>query len=51
MESKKFITASDLQWETFGPGLQRMILGYTDDLMVVRVKFEKDGIAAMHALK
>lgn len=49
MESKKFITAADLQWETFGPGLQRMILGYTDDLMVVRVKFEKDGIAAMHA--
>lgn len=21
MESKKFITAADLQWETFGPGI------------------------------
>ena len=49
MESKKFISAADLQWEPFGPGLERMILGYSDDLMVVRVKFEKDGIAAMHA--
>lgn len=49
MESQKFIEAADLQWEQFGPGLYRMILGYTDDLMVVRVKFDKDGIAAMHS--
>lgn len=49
MESQKFITADNLQWESFGPGLYRMILGYTSDLMVVRVKFDKGGVAAMHA--
>ena len=49
MESKKFIPADSQEWEVFGPGLERKILGYTDDLMVVRVKFVKDGLAAMHA--
>ncbi len=49
MESKKFIGADDQPWEPFGLGLERKILGYNDDLMVVRVKFVKDGLAAMHA--
>ncbi len=49
MESKIFIPADNQKWEAAGPGLERMILGYNDDLMVVRVKFVKDGLAAMHA--
>lgn len=49
MESQKFIAEDSLLWESFGPGLYRMILGYTSNLMVVRVKFDKGGVAAMHA--
>lgn len=49
MESKKFIPADSQDWETFGPGLERKILGYNDELMVVRVRFVKDGLAAMHS--
>lgn len=49
MESNKFIPADSLEWESVGPGLQRKILGYTDDLMVVCVKFVEGGLAAMHS--
>lgn len=49
MESNKFIPADSQEWEVFGPGLECKILGYNDDLMVVRVKFVKDGLAAMHS--
>lgn len=49
MESKKFIPADSQEWEVLGSGLERKILGYNEDLMVVRVKFVKDGVAAMHA--
>lgn len=49
MNSAKFIEEDSQNWEQFGPGLYRKILGYTDQLMVVRVKFDQGGIAAMHA--
>lgn len=49
MESKKFIPADSQEWEVLGSGLERKVLGYNEDLMVVRVKFVKDGVAAMHA--
>lgn len=49
MESKKFIPADSQEWEVLGSGLARKVLGYNEDLMVVRVKFVKDGVAAMHA--
>lgn len=49
MESKKFISGENRMWEPFGPGISRQIMGYSADLMTVRVKFEKGGIAAMHA--
>lgn len=48
-ESNTFITAEGREWEQFGPGLYRQILGYSGDIMSVRVRFDKDGIAAMHS--
>lgn len=48
-ESSTFISAEGREWEQFGPGLYRQILGYSGDIMSVRVKFDKDGIAAMHS--
>lgn len=49
MESNKFIPADSQDWEPFGQGISRKILGYTDDLMVVRVKFVEGGLAPQHA--
>lgn len=47
-ESTTFISAEGREWEQFGPGLYRQILGYTDNIMSVRVRFDEGGIAAMH---
>lgn len=49
MESNTFIFDEGREWEQLGPGIARKIMAYNEQLMVVRVKFEKGGIAAMHA--
>lgn len=49
MESKKFIIGEDQTWVPFGQGLERHIMGYNNDLMVVKVKFEKGSLAPMHS--
>lgn len=47
--SETFISAEGREWEQSGPGLYRQILGYSDDIMSVRVRFDGDGIARMHS--
>ena len=37
MESKKFIIGEEQTWVPFGQGLERHIMGYNNDLMVVKV--------------
>ncbi len=48
MESKKFVLGKELTWMPSGKGMERHVMGYNDDLMVVEVKFVKDGLAPMH---
>ena len=36
-------------WEQLGPGLSRQILGWDNQIMMVKVKFEKGTIAGQHA--
>ena len=48
MQSKKFISANDVEWQSVGNGMQRQILGYCDELMVVKVKFEVGVEAPSH---
>jgi len=48
-ESNTFNDPIQMDWEQFGPGLYRKILAYNSDIMSVRVKFDRDGIAAMHS--
>jgi quercetin dioxygenase-like cupin family protein len=43
-----FINAADITWETVGEGVQRKMLGYDDQLMMVSVRFEKGAIGSPH---
>lgn len=42
-ESGVFLYENDVQWEPAGENVVRQILGYNDDVMLVKVKFEKVG--------
>jgi len=49
METQKtFIISDDIAWESVDPGVKRKILGYDDELMMVRVQFEKGAIGNPH---
>ena len=43
-----FVDSNEIGWEMMGRGVKRQVLKHGDDLMMVRVEFEKDGIGAMH---
>lgn len=36
------------EWRTIGQGIERQILSYGPDLMLVRVRFAKGAVGAMH---
>ncbi len=46
--SKEFIIGKEIEWQTVGEGVQRQIMGYDDQIMLVNVKFDKGGIGVMH---
>lgn len=45
---KVFIANKDIPWEHVGDGLRRKIMAYDDNLMVVKVEFEKGAIGTLH---
>ena len=47
--SKTFISEKELAWQSAGEGLVRQILCYNDDLMIVKVKFEKGAKGLPHS--
>lgn len=46
--SERYQLESELQWEHPGPGIQRQIMGYDGQLMIVKVKFEKGAVGTQH---
>lgn len=48
-KSKNFIPCEKKEWEDLGGGIQRYMLGYDDQIMMVKVKFEKGAVGAPHA--
>lgn len=46
--SEAFIHASNTEWETVDKGVQRKILGYDDQMMMVCVRFEKNAVGSLH---
>ncbi len=46
---KEFIADSEIAWEDLGGGLKRKIMAYDENLMMVKVAFEKGGIGTLHS--
>ena len=46
--SEKFILTEELEWEDLGAGVSRQFLGYDNQIMMVKVKFEKGAVGAPH---
>lgn len=49
--SKVFMYEKDMEWEPAGQGATRQIVGYNEDIMMVKVKFEKGGVGTTHTHK
>ncbi|MCP4314076.1 MAG: cupin domain-containing protein [Bacteroidetes bacterium] len=47
--SKTAILAGTVEWEQLGPGLSRQILGWDNQIMMVKVKFEKGAVGSPHS--
>jgi quercetin dioxygenase-like cupin family protein len=48
MKRTQFFKDSAIRWEDLGEGVSRKILGYDNQIMMVKVKFEKGAIGALH---
>ena len=48
MKDNTFFIDKNNDWEDFAEGVQRKIVGYNDNLMVVRVKFATDSTVPFH---
>lgn len=49
--SNVFMYENNMKWEPAGEGVTRQITGYNEDIMMVKVKFEKGGIGTIHTHK
>lgn len=45
---KEFILTQSMDWENLGGGVSRKFLGYDNQIMMVKVKFEKGAIGSPH---
>ena len=48
-QSEIFQNQHELTWEAIDSGIQRQVFGYNTALMMVKVKFEKGALGAMHS--
>lgn len=49
LRSKTFLFEKDIEWENAGEGVNRKILAYGDQLMVVKVHFTSGAIGSPHS--
>ena len=49
IKGREFIDDADIPWEELGGGLKRKIMAYDDNLMMVKVAFDKGGVGALHS--
>lgn len=48
MESNNFIFGEETPWVQINEGMRRQILGYDDQLMLVKIEFKSGGIGYAH---
>jgi quercetin dioxygenase-like cupin family protein len=47
-KSENFVFAKDIQWENPAPGINRQIMGYDGQLMLVKVLFDEGAVGYVH---
>ena len=47
--SKEYVQTKEMEWEEVAPGMRRKFMGYDDEIMMVKVQFDKGGIGQRHA--
>src|SRR6478609_9218132 len=48
MQENIFQTGNKIAWQNAGPGINRRLLGYDKNLMLVKIQFEKSAIGGVH---
>jgi quercetin dioxygenase-like cupin family protein len=48
VQQKVFVEDETTSWEPVAPGMKKKIMGYNENLMMVKVAFEKGAIGAIH---
>lgn len=48
LKSKTLVTDEEVDWQELEKGISRKIKSYTDEIMLVKVKFEKSAIGIRH---
>lgn len=48
MSDTPFVDSSSVEWKKLGDGVERQILSYGPDLMLVRVRFEPGAVGSIH---
>lgn len=46
--SENFLISNNMDWEDLGGGVQRQIFGFDNQIMMVKVKFEKGAVGSPH---
>lgn len=47
-QSEIFNRTAGLEWEEVAPGMRRKFMGFNNEIMMVKVQFDKGGIGARH---
>ncbi len=47
-KAKAFINSDNIEWEAVDNGIERKILGYDDQVMMVYIRFEKGAVGSLH---
>lgn len=47
-KSTAFLLDAENEWQDLGAGVYRQVMGYNNDLMMVKFKFEKGAVGAPH---
>lgn len=47
-KSEKFVLTNGMEWEELGGGVSRQFLGFDNQIMMVKVRFEKGSIGSDH---
>jgi quercetin dioxygenase-like cupin family protein len=48
LTGSNFQVDGEIPWESAAPGIERQVYGYDNNIMLVKVKFEKDAVGSLH---